>query len=65
MIKQNREKRPESSSLAWISCFWAQYNILPEPFKKGFFSLVQHVAKGNFDEARNKKNYRYCGGSTQ
>jgi hypothetical protein len=41
-MKQNR---PELVSSAWVSRFWAQYNKLPEPFKKGFFVLAQSMAK--------------------
>jgi len=40
-----RQKRPELSFQVWISRFWAQYSVLPEPFKKGFVSLAENMTK--------------------
>jgi hypothetical protein len=40
-----RQKRPELSLLVWISRFWAQYSVLPEPFKKEFVCLAENMAK--------------------
>jgi hypothetical protein len=39
-----KHKRIESSSLAWISLLWAQYNKLSEPLKEGFINLAQSMA---------------------
>jgi hypothetical protein len=38
------QKPSELPTQAWISRFWAQYNILPEHFKSGFVSLAQDIA---------------------
>ena len=39
------EKKPEMAEMAWVSRLWAQYNMLSEPLKRGFYALVQSTAK--------------------
>ena len=46
-------KRNELSSKAWVSRFWAQYNILPESIKIEFCTLAQVISK---ETERQKKN---------
>jgi hypothetical protein len=41
------QKKPNS---VWVSCFWAKYNILPEPFKKGFYDLAQSIAERSAEQ---------------
>jgi len=50
------QKKSELSSQVWVSRFWAQYNLLPEPFKKGFISLAENMAK----KAEIKKIIKGC-----
>ena len=38
-------KQQEMTEKAWISRFWAEYSILPETYKIGFFDMVQNLAK--------------------
>jgi hypothetical protein len=49
--KEELKKQKKDNSV-WVSRFWAQYNILPEPFKKGFFDLTQNIAKGAGGQGR-------------
>jgi len=38
----NLTKLPDK---AWISLLWSQYNVLPEPLKEGFISLVHKISE--------------------
>jgi hypothetical protein len=53
---RKKQKGPDPSSLAWVSCLWAQYNVLPEPFKKSFFALAQNIAKETREQCKRGKN---------
>jgi hypothetical protein len=57
MVKQIKQKKQESLSLAWVSRFWAHYNKLPEPFKKGFFDLARSIAKESGEQGREVRHY--------
>jgi hypothetical protein len=50
MMKNEELKIQKKANSVWVSCFWAQYNILPEPFKKGFFDLAQSIAKRSSEQ---------------
>ena len=38
-------KKQDLTEPAWVSRFWAHYNRLSEPLKKGFYALTESVSK--------------------
>ena len=57
------EKKPEMAETALVSRLWAQYNMLSEPLKKGFYALVQSTAKDTLEnntensQTQNEENH--------